>query len=177
MNGRNLPRRPPAPIEAPCLERHFTAVWNILWNQFQLPTGFASVTVGNAREFFVRDFLATHIPPCLKIGTGHILIGNDAEKATGQTDAIVYRDDALALPLGASSLFFADDVVASIEVKSTLECKGFTRQIAENFALLPAPQPLKVVFALRLQNNSQRRRDIADWASKNSLMNRSYRTW
>jgi hypothetical protein len=166
MGDRRLPRKAPPPLTGGRLERHFAAIWGILSNQVQLSHGYAPVTVGAAREFFVRDFLSTHFPSSLRIGTGHIM---SSEDTTGQIDVVVYHSTGLALPLGSSSLYFAEAVAASIEVKSTLTRKAFVQQIARGFGMLPSPQPLKVVFAVRLAGGNQYRRTVARWAFESGL--------
>jgi hypothetical protein len=166
MSDRRMPREAPPPLEGGRLERHFMAIWGILWNQVQLSQGYAPVTVGAAREFFVRDFLSAHLPSSLRLGTGHIM---SSEGTTGQVDVVAYRADGFALPLGSSSLYFAEAVAASIEVKSTLKHDEFVNQIGQCFGILPAPQPLKVVFAARLEGNNKYRRTVARWAFESGL--------
>lgn len=166
MPDIKLPRTPPEPLEGSRLQRHFEAIRNILWNQVQLSGGYSSTITGNAREFFVRDFLATHLPTCLRIGSGHV-IAND--QATGQLDVVVYRDTGLALPLGSSGVFFSESVLACMEVKSILKKDEFISQIACNFKKLPTPQPLKVVVAASLANDCQHRSIVAKWALDEQL--------
>ena len=166
MTDFGLPRTPPPPLEGSHLKRHFEAIRNILWNQVQLSGGYSTTITGNAREFFVRDFLTTHLPSCLRIGSGHVISNS---QTTGQLDVVVYRDTGLALPLGSSGVFFSESVLACIEVKSVLKKDEFVNQIASNFRKLPAPQPLKVVVAASLANDSQHRRLVAEWALDKQL--------
>src|SRR5664280_867550 len=167
MKKRNLPRIPPPPLEGPCIKKHFESMWQILWGKTHLATDLSGVTIGNVREFFVREFLSLHLPGDLFVSTGHIL---DAEgEASQQIDVLVSHKSGFDLPMGNVSMVFSDGLVACIEVKSTLKRKEFFEQIVPMFRALPnpgqgKPKPLKVVFTVQLENSSQHRSLLEKWA-------------
>ena len=170
---RSLPRTPPPPLTGPRLKIHFECMWQILRAKTQLPTGLATpVSVGNVREFFVREFLELHLPGDLSVGTGHLLdVGG---KESRQIDLIVFHRSGLALPMGDIKLVFSDKLVACIEVKSTLRKKDFFEQIVPMFSALPEaapgkPKPLKVVVAVQLENGYQYRGRLETWAQEGNL--------
>lgn len=76
--------------------------------------------IGSAREFFVRRVLGSILPPAVHIGSGRVVGDNDNEESK-QIDVILYdpRCPLLEWEHGMG-LYFADGVIATIEVKSTL---------------------------------------------------------
>lgn len=86
-----------------------------------------NVNKGTAREHFVHDYLETHLPSTLGIGTGEI-IGADSKPGDtrNQIDVVIYRRDFPKLVLGGHiEAFLVESVVATIEVKSLLDKDGF----------------------------------------------------
>jgi len=169
---RSLPRIPPPPLEGPRIKKHFECMWQILRGKTQLATDLSPVTVGNVREFFIREFLELHLPGDLSVGTGHVLdvTGN----ASRQVDVFVSHSSGLALPMGDVKMIFSDRLVACIEVKSTLARHDFLKQIAPMFRALPEaglgrPKPLKVVVAVQLERRSQHRGLLEKWALEGEL--------
>jgi hypothetical protein len=164
---RNLPRVPPAPLEGPRIQKHFCAMWQVLWSKCQLATDLSPITAGEVREFFVREFLAQHLPGDLAVGTGHVLGEQDASQ---QIDVLVFRKSGLALPMGNVTMVLSESLVACMEVKSTLTKSDFCGQIATMFRDLPPPHrdkssPLKVVIAVQLKNRCQYRGRMERWRS------------
>jgi hypothetical protein len=140
-------------------------MWQVVWNKMQLATDLSPTTVGNVREFFVREFLSLHLPGDLSVGTGHVLAERDESQ---QIDVLVFRRSGLALPMGNVSLVFPEGLVACMEVKSTLTKEDFRGQIATMFGNLPPPAPgepipLKAVIAVQLENSSQHRSLLEKW--------------
>lgn len=77
-----------------------------------------STSVGTAREFFINRLLNSILPSSLHIGTGKII---DAEgNESKQIDVVVYDPRFPMLQTGGIGLYFAEGVIAVIEVKSTL---------------------------------------------------------
>jgi len=77
---------------------------------------------GTPRESFIRQFLQSHLPETLSIGTGEII---DNESLPGQPrnqfDIVIYKKDFPKLDFGGGiSGFLIESVVATVEVKSTL---------------------------------------------------------
>ncbi len=148
-------------------------MWQILFSKTQLAADISSPsTIGNIREYFVREFLLLHLPGNLEVSTGHLLHYEGGESQ--QIDVLVSHKSGLALPMGNVSMVFADSLVACIEVKSTLKREEFFTQIVPMFRLLPKPlpgkpKPLKVVFAAQLENKCQRRGLIEKWRKEEGL--------
>jgi hypothetical protein len=80
---------------------------------------------GAARETLIREFLANHIPQDLSIGTGQVFghqwLHGDETQISTQQDIVIYRRDMPVLRLADSPLFFAESVVATIEVKTRFD--------------------------------------------------------
>jgi hypothetical protein len=78
---------------------------------------------GTPREAFIRGFLESHLSNRVAVGTGEII---DADSETGQprpqADVVIYKRDYPKLDLGGGiDAFLVESVVATIEVKSTLD--------------------------------------------------------
>jgi len=81
-----------------------------------------SLHKGTPREAFIREFLQTHLPENVAIGTGEII---DAASPPGgrrnQFDIVIYKKNYPKLDFGGGiSGFLIESVVATVEVKSTL---------------------------------------------------------
>lgn len=161
MRDSRLPRVPPPPLTGDRLCRHFEAQRQLLWARGQSAVDLNSLTIGDAREWFVRDFLEAHLPANLEVGSGHLI---DEDWTSPQIDLLITRDSALSLPLGPASLYFASGVVACVEVKSTLDGRGVA-QAGETFCSLGS-DVLKIIFAYRLKDSGQHRARVAAWASE-----------
>lgn len=75
--------------------------------------------IGDAREVFLRDILSRFVPKNTYIGTGQIVDINGGKSK--QIDIILYRSDfPVFQTLGQSEIFLLEGVVATIEVKSSL---------------------------------------------------------
>ena len=118
------------------LKAHVDAVENMLLATSKIPanTGHA-LHKGTPRESFIRQFLVNHLSERVAIGTGEIIdAGSPANPpATAQRpqfDIIVYKRDYPKLDIGGGiSAFFAESVVATIEVKSTLDSPAIEQVI------------------------------------------------
>jgi hypothetical protein len=78
-----------------------------------------STDLGFAREHFVKEVLSSFLPKSIVIGSGEIIDGNG--RRSGQQDIIVYRADfPVITSLSPVSVFLAEGVIATIEVKSDL---------------------------------------------------------
>lgn len=81
-----------------------------------------SLHKGTPREAFIREFLLSHLPENVAIGTGEII---DASSQPGaqrnQFDIVIYRKSYPKLDFGGGvSGFLIESVIATVEVKSTL---------------------------------------------------------
>ena len=90
-----------------------------------------SLHKGTPREAFIKEFLETHLPSTVAIGTGEIIDSSSLpNEPRNQFDIIIYRKDFPKLDLGGGiSAFLVESVIATIEVKSTLDENGLEQAI------------------------------------------------
>jgi hypothetical protein len=104
----------------------------LLLHQTTIPAiGGHSLHLGIPREAFVQDFLEDHLPSDLAIGSGEIIDRNSAPGAPrNQHDIVIYRNNFPRIYLGGGiSAFLNEAVVATIEVKSTLDQDGVNQSV------------------------------------------------
>lgn len=105
------------------LKTHMDAIEKQLIATSRIPANTGhSLHKGTPREAFIRQFLQSHLPETLSIGTGEII---DNESVPGQPrnqfDIVIYKKNYPKLDFGGGiSGFLIESVVATIEVKSTL---------------------------------------------------------
>jgi hypothetical protein len=86
-----------------------------------------SLHKGTPRESFIRQFLEGHLSERVAVGTGEVIdaMSPPNPPATAQRpqfDIVIYKRDYPKLNIGGGiSAFLAESVVATIEVKSTLD--------------------------------------------------------
>lgn len=118
---------------------------------------------GTPRELFIREFLSDHLPSSVDIGTGEIIDSNSTPgQSRNQFDIVLFKKNYPKLHFGGSIFgFMAESVIATIEVKSTLDEKGIDQAVtaAHNVkSLMPSvnagmrigwlpPKPLSFVVA------------------------------
>jgi len=86
---------------------------------------------GTPREAFIKNFLESHLPETVSIGTGEII---DNQSLPGQPrnqfDIIIYKKNYPKLDFGGGiNGFFSESVIATIEIKSTLTCADLENAI------------------------------------------------
>lgn len=86
---------------------------------------------GTAREHFVAEFLDSHLPQNLSTGTGEVIDANSRPgQSRNQIDVVVYRNSFPKLNINKNiNYFLVESVVATIEIKSTLNKKELTKAI------------------------------------------------
>jgi hypothetical protein len=84
---------------------------------------------GGPREWFIREFLESHLPTSLEIGQGEI-IDEDSQPSPPkgsyrpQVDIVIYRQDLPRITYSRDNIaFLAEGVIATIESKSVLTKK------------------------------------------------------
>lgn len=110
------------------LKTHVDAVEGSLLatSQIAANTGH-SLHKGTPRESFIKEFLEGHLSERVAIGTGEIIDAKSppnppATAQRPQFDIVLYKRDYPKLNIGGGiSAFLAESVVATIEVKSTLD--------------------------------------------------------
>lgn len=90
-----------------------------------------NLTVGNARETILRDFLAMHTPEPYRVGQGFICDPLEEDKVSRQCDILVYN--AAGYPLvyedGAVKVVWPGSVVMTMEVKTSIDKKQIRRAL------------------------------------------------
>lgn len=81
-----------------------------------------SLHKGTPREAFIREFLESHLPANVAIGTGEIIdAGSRPGEQRNQFDIVIYKRSYPKLDFGGGiSGFLIESVIATVEVKSTL---------------------------------------------------------
>jgi hypothetical protein len=89
------------------------------------------VDKGTVSEIFIKDFLRDHLGENIGIGSGEIIDANSKpNEKRHQHDVIIYRKDYPKLHFAHGiDTFIAESVVATIEVKSTLDKHGLRQAI------------------------------------------------
>jgi hypothetical protein len=105
------------------LKSHMDAKENALVAISKIPANSGhSLHKGTPREAFIREFLESHLPENVAIGTGEIIDANSQPGAQrNQFDIIIYKKNYPKLDFGGGiSGFLIESVIATVEVKSTL---------------------------------------------------------
>jgi len=114
------------------LKSHMDAVEDHLVQISQIPANSGhSLHKGTPREAFIKEFLESHLSANVAIGTGEII---DASSQPGaqrnQYDIVLYKRNYPKIDFGGGvSGFLIESVVATIEVKSTLDQAGITQSV------------------------------------------------
>lgn len=132
------------------LKSHINAVENHLLAISRIPANTGhSLHKGTPREAFIKEFLTSHLSERVAIGSGEIIAAESKpNQARNQIDIVIYNRDYPKLDFGGGIRgFLAESVVATIEVKSTLDkaaieqsvrtaatVKGLARNIVQAFS-------------------------------------------
>lgn len=81
---------------------------------------------GTPREAFIKEFLEGHLSSNVSIGTGEVIDANSKPaQPRNQYDIVIYKNTFPKLDFGGGiNSFLVESVVATIEVKSTLDFEG-----------------------------------------------------
>lgn len=112
------------------LETHLNAIEKVLIAQGNIASNAGHpYLIGNPREWFIKNFLADHLPEIVKFGQGEIINPRTAPKESRhQSDIVLYRKDFPVIPYSpGNSAFLRESVVATIEVKSTINLTEFRK--------------------------------------------------
>lgn len=90
-----------------------------------------SLHKGTPREAFIREFLESHLNSTVAIGTGEIIDANSKPNVQrNQFDIVIYKRNYPKLDFGGGiNAFLAESVVATIEVKSTVDKAGIEQAV------------------------------------------------
>jgi len=118
------------------LKAHLDAVEATLLATSKIPANAGhSLHKGTPREAFIKKFLEGHLSERVAVGTGEIIdcSSNPNPPATAQRaqyDIVVYKRDYPRLDIGGGiCAFLAESVVATVEVKSTLDSDELKKSI------------------------------------------------
>jgi hypothetical protein len=114
------------------LTSHMNAVEDHLLAISRIPANAGhSLHKGTPREAFIREFLENHLNSTVAVGTGEIIDSRSRPNAQrNQFDIVIYKRNYPRLDFGGGiNGFLAESVVATIEVKSTLDRKGIEQAV------------------------------------------------
>jgi hypothetical protein len=102
---------------------HFNQIEDELLTVAQRPSSSGhSLHKGTPRESFVRNYLESHLCSLLAVGSGEVIDSSSRPgESRPQVDLVVYKRQYPKLHFGGGiDAFFAESVLATIEVKSTV---------------------------------------------------------
>ncbi|MEP7213234.1 MAG: DUF6602 domain-containing protein [Acidobacteriota bacterium] len=114
------------------LKTHLNAVERSLLEISRVPANSGhSLHKGTPREAFIKEFLSGHLNENVAVGTGEII---DCDSRAGeqrhQIDIVIYNKNYPKINFGGGiNAFLAESVIATIEVKSTLNKTGLEQAI------------------------------------------------
>ena len=114
------------------LKSHIDAVENHLLAISKIPANTGhSLHKGTPREAFIREFLSNHLSERVAIGSGEIIDSNSRpNQPRNQIDIVIYKRDYPKLDFGGGiNGFLAESVVATLEIKSTLDKPAIEQSI------------------------------------------------
>jgi hypothetical protein len=135
-----------------------------------------SLHKGTPREAFIREFLESHLPASVSIGTGEIIdAGSQPGAQRNQYDIVIYKSSYPKLDFGGGiSGFLIESVIATVEVKSTLtqadlehaikaarNAKGLVPNITSSF--MAGYIPPKVLNYVVAYDGPAQMRTVHDW--------------
>lgn len=91
---------------------------------------------GRERELIISNVLNRVLPKSCSVGTGVLVCASG--KVSKQMDIVISRNDAAVLRHKASNLYFAETVLATLEVKTNLTKTEFTKAL-DNCRSIPSP--------------------------------------
>lgn len=110
------------------LKTHMDAVEGQLLSTSQIPASSGhTLHKGTPREAFIKQYLESHLPSNVAVGTGEIIDASSRpNQRRNQYDIVIYRRSYPKLDFGGGvSGFLVESVIATIEVKSILTQAGF----------------------------------------------------
>ncbi|SDD66899.1 DUF6602 domain-containing protein [Pedobacter soli] len=114
------------------LKTHFDAIEDSLAIKAKIPGNSGHPNhKGTPRELFIKEFLKSHLPESCSIGTGEIIDCNSKPgEMRSQHDIIIYKSSYPKLDFGGGvSAFMVESVIATIEIKSTLNEQGVLQAV------------------------------------------------
>lgn len=146
------------------IDAHLNAIEAVLLAQSTIATNAGHPNLrGGPREWFIRDFLESHLPSMLEVGQGELVsahsVPNPGQKAyRPQVDIVLYRRDFPKLAYSrADTGFLIEGTVATIECKSDLNkaelakaCEAHKehKALAYVYMEISVPSTIEPLFAI-----------------------------
>lgn len=114
------------------LQSHMNAVEATILQKSRIPANAGHpLHMGTPRETFVKEFLDTHLSENIAVSTGEIIDAfSEPNQARNQFDIILYQKSYPKLNFGGEiNGFLIESVVATIEIKSTLDASGIDQSV------------------------------------------------
>ncbi|MBI3048124.1 MAG: hypothetical protein HYY76_07400 [Acidobacteria bacterium] len=114
------------------LHSHMATVEKVLLATAQIPAGSGHpLHKGTPRESFIKEFLENHLAESLAIGQGEVISSeSEAGEPRNQFDIVLYKRHFPRLTFGGGiNAFLVESVVATIEVKSTLDKENLRQAV------------------------------------------------
>lgn len=114
---------------------------------------------GWPREWFIKEFLADHLPSSLEMGQGEIISANSAPKPSPgeyrpQNDLIIYQRDFPKISFSPSDgAYLIEGVVATLEIKSKLSKTELKRACKASQANKSLISQIGTRLGLRVDNH------------------------
>ncbi|MCP4370292.1 MAG: hypothetical protein GY797_19580, partial [Deltaproteobacteria bacterium] len=134
-------------------ESHLNAIEKVLLAQEEVASNAGHPNlIGGPKEWFVRNFLADHLPSAVRVGQGEIIDSRSKKSSNrNQVDVILYRYDFPKIVYSKNDCaFLRESVIATIEVKSNVN-KGEFRKACKasishkNIQYIQEPDPKKPI--------------------------------
>jgi hypothetical protein len=119
-------------------------------------------TVGQAREFLVTRVLRTILPASVHVGCGKVI--DSKGNCSRQTDIIIYDPRFPLMEVEGGGLYFVEGVLATIEVKSTIDRAELEASLENCRAVL--------ALAINGEHPEEAAARIAFYAEKGSITQR-----
>ncbi len=161
------------------LRAHFEKLEKSLISQSDIPGNSGHPQhKGFPRESFIREFLDGHLSERVAIGTGEIIdVHSEPDGKRNQHDIIIYRRSYPKIHIGGNiCAFLSESVVATIEVKSTLDKDELKKAVKaahntkrlERNSYVPLPigyQPPSILSYVVAYNGPARIKTVYKWLS------------
>ena len=101
---------------------------------------------GNPREWFIQEFLETHLPKSLEVGQGEVIDmssqpGPIKGQYRAQIDTLLYRYDLPKIQYSPNnSAYLVEGVMAQIETKSMVDSNAISQVCGNSVTLLNMPR-------------------------------------
>lgn len=163
--------------------RHLNTIEKVLIEKSKILDNTKNPVIkGYAREIFIKEFLQDHLPETLSFGTGHIIDCDSSDEMLNQIDIIIYQKHYPKFYFGGGvGAFLAESVVATIEVKSTINSKEFktsvdaarkikSLKISKDLRKHSAYAPPNIISYIVAYEGPKKLETVDSWLKNNGIM-------